>query len=159
LKIFRIIGPCALLLSLQPGVAEAQSHSPFQEFAGTWSGSGSLSRDDGSTERLRCKADYEARGDMLRQSLTCSSDRTSFALTNTIQESDGKLSGEWKETTRNARGEISGSLTKGVMRGTAQGPGFSAGIAVAVRGRRQTVSIRARGGDISTVNIALVRGR
>ena len=137
----------ALLLGLAAGPVNAQSAAAqaaagFRDFEGSWSGSGTLAHEDGRTERLRCR-----------------SDTTGFDLVNTIRNEGGRLGGEWVETTRNVRGPIAGRLGRGSMQGSAQGPGFSAGISVAVRGNRQSVAIRAQGGDIAAVNIALVRGR
>ena len=139
--------------------AAAQSAAGFREFEGSWSGSGTLSHTDGRTERLRCGADYVARGDVMSQRLRCLSDTTGFDLINTLRNEGGRLAGEWAETTRNVRGPLAGRLGRGSMQGSAQGPGFSAGISVAVRGNRQSVSIRSQGGDIAAVSIALVRGR
>ncbi len=139
--------------------AAAQSAAGFREFEGSWSGSGTLSHTDGRTERLRCGADYVARGDVMSQRLRCRSDTTGFDLINTLRNEGGRLAGEWAETTRNVRGPLAGRLGRGSMQGSAQGPGFSAGISVAVRGNRQSVSIRSQGGDIAAVSIALVRGR
>ncbi len=161
--IFRGAGAsCAILvlvLGLGTGSACAQEAGGFRDFEGAWSGSGSIAHADGRTERLRCAADYAARGDLLSQRLRCRSDSTGFDLVNTLRNEGGRLSGEWVETSRNVRGAVVGRLGRGLMQGTAQGPGFSAGISVTVRGNRQSVAIRAQGGDIAAVNIALARGR
>ncbi len=147
------------VLGLVAQPALAQQGGGFREFEGSWSGSGSLSHTDGRTERLRCGADYAGRGDVMNLRLRCRSDTTGFDLINSLRNEGGRLSGEWAETTRNVRGPIVGRLGHGSMQGSAQGPGFSAGISIAVRGNRQSVSIRSQGGDIAAVNIALVRGR
>ena len=120
--------------------AAAQSAGGFHDFEGSWSGSGTLSHTDGRTERLRCGADYVARGDVMSQRLRCRSDTTGFDLVNTLRNEGGRLAGEWSETTRNVRGPLAGRLGRGSMQGSAQGPGFSAGISVAVKGNRQSVS-------------------
>ena len=154
-----------LLLGLAAPPALAQSAAAqaaaggFHEFEGSWSGSGTLSHTDGRTERLRCGADYVARGDVMSQRLRCRSDTTGFDLINTVRNEGGRLAGEWVETSRNVRGPLAGRLGRGSMQGSAQGPGFSAGISVAVKGNRQSVSIRSQGGDIAAVTVALVRGR
>jgi len=154
-----------LLLGLAGAPALAQSAAAqaaaggFHEFEGSWSGSGTLSHTDGRTERLRCGADYVARGDVMSQRLRCRSDTTGFDLINTLRNEGGRLAGEWVETSRNVRGPLAGRLGRGSMQGSAQGPGFSAGISVAVKGNRQSVAIRSQGGDIAAVSIALVRGR
>ncbi len=154
-----------LLLGLGASPALAQSAAAqaaaggFHDFEGSWSGSGTLSHTDGRTERLRCGADYVARGDVMSQRLRCRSDTTGFDLINTVRNEGGRLAGEWVETSRNVRGPLAGRLGRGSMQGSAQGPGFSAGISVAVKGNRQSVAIRSQGGDIAAVSIALVRGR
>ena len=155
-----VIGLAAGPASAQSAAsAAAQSGVGFHEFEGSWSGSGTLSHTDGRTERLRCGADYVARGDVMSQRLRCRSDTTGFDLVNTLRNEGGRLAGEWSETTRNVRGPLAGRLGRGSMQGSAQGPGFSAGISVAVKGNRQSVSIRSPGGDSAAVSIALVRGR
>ena len=150
-----LAGPPALAQSAAAQAAAAG----FHEFEGSWSGSGTLAHTDGRTERLRCGADYVARGDVMSQRLRCRSDTTGFDLINTLRNEGGRLAGEWVETSRNVRGPLAGRLGRGSMQGSAQGPGFSAGISVAVRGNRQSVAIRSQGGDIAAVSIALVRGR
>ena len=155
-----VLGLAASPASAQSAAsAAAQSGGDFHEFEGSWSGSGTLSHTDGRTERLRCGADYVARGDVMSQRLRCRSDTTGFDLINTLRNEGGRLAGEWSETTRNVRGPLAGRLGRGSMQGSAQGPGFSAGISVAVKGNRQSVSIRSQGGDIAAVTVALVRGR
>jgi len=155
---------CFLLgLGASPALAQSAAAQAaaggFHDFEGSWSGSGTLSHTDGRTERLRCGADYVARGDVMSQRLRCRSDTTGFDLINTVRNEGGRLAGEWVETSRNVRGPLAGRLGRGSMQGSAQGPGFSAGISVAVKGNRQSVSIRSQGGDIAAVSIALVRGR
>ena len=44
----------ALLLSVSAGHAQS---GPFVGFDGAWSGNGTVSLSDGTTERIRCKAD------------------------------------------------------------------------------------------------------
>ena len=155
---------CFLLgLGASPALAQSAAAQAaaggFHDFEGSWSGSGTLSHTDGRTERLRCGADYVARGDVMSQRLRCRSDTTGFDLINTVRNEGGRLAGEWVETSRNVRGPLAGRLGRGSMQGSAQGPGFSAGISVAVKGNRQSVAIRSQGGDIAAVSIALVRGR
>src|SRR6185437_5371937 len=58
----------------------AQSGGPFAGMAGVWSGAGTVTLDDGSTERIRCRATYAvgAGGNGLQQTLTCASDSYKF---------------------------------------------------------------------------------
>jgi len=50
----------ALLFSV--ATSHAQSSGPFAGFDGAWTGTGTVSLSDGSTERIRCKADYKVDG-------------------------------------------------------------------------------------------------
>src|SRR5260370_41032592 len=73
----------ALLLS--ESVGHAQS-GPFAGFDGAWSGNGTVALSDGTTERIRCKADYKVNGTglSLKQSLPRASDSYKFDLTSDV---------------------------------------------------------------------------
>src|SRR5437899_9527786 len=73
----------ALMLSVS--AANAQS-GPFAGFDGTWSGTGTVSLSDGSTERIRCKASYKVDGSgrALQQTLRCASDSYKFDLSSNV---------------------------------------------------------------------------
>src|SRR5205823_9066196 len=47
----------ALLFAVTAG--NAQSSGPFAGFDGSWSGSGTVALSNGTTEHIRCKADYK----------------------------------------------------------------------------------------------------
>ncbi len=47
----------ALIFSVATGLA--QSGGPFAGFDGSWSGDGSVTLSNGTTEHIRCKADYK----------------------------------------------------------------------------------------------------
>src|SRR5689334_15075841 len=53
--------------------SHAQS-GPFAGLAGSWHGGGTVSLDDGSTERIRCRASYAVSGPSMELTLTCASD-------------------------------------------------------------------------------------
>src|ERR1700741_3851081 len=58
-----------LMFSVAAG--HAQSSGPFAGFDGTWTGTGTVALSDGSTEHIRCKADYKVNpnGMSLKQKL------------------------------------------------------------------------------------------
>ena len=147
-----------LALCLSTATVSAQSAGSLAAFAGTWVGSGTLTRQDGTTERIRCQADYASRDPhSLQQNLRCRSDNTQFNLVSDVAEAGDHLSGDWVETTRNARGTLSGRNSRGTITANVQGPGFSAGVAIAARGNRQSVDIRSSGGDIVGLSMSLTR--
>ncbi len=157
------LGVLTLLLCGLPALAQFQatSSSPFAGFAGSWSGSGTVALSNGSTERLRCQATYvvASAGANLRQSLRCASDSYTFELRTDINAEGGRVGGVWAETTRNIQGRISGRVSAGRIDAVAEGPGFSAGIAMAPQGARQVVSIRSRGTELSQVSVTMARAR
>src|SRR5271155_3577853 len=73
----------ALLLSISAGQAQS---GPFAGFDGAWAGNGTVALSDGTTERIRCRADYKVNGTglALKQSLHCASDSYKFDLTSDV---------------------------------------------------------------------------
>src|SRR5215831_13129078 len=53
------LGAAVLLYSPAPAMAAS---GPFADFSGKWSGTGTLRPEGGSTERIRCNAEYRPRG-------------------------------------------------------------------------------------------------
>src|SRR5260221_12085092 len=98
----------ALLLSVQ--ASHAQS-GPFAGFDGSWAGNGTVSLSDGTTERIRCKADYKVNGSGLglKQSLHCASDSYKFDLSSDVTSQGDRISGNWSEASRNIFGNLQGT--------------------------------------------------
>jgi hypothetical protein len=140
--------------SVFSSASHAQSGA-FSGMAGNWSGGGTVTLDDGSTERIRCRASYAvgAGGNGLNQTLTCASDSYKFNLSSNVVAQGSTLSGTWSESSRNITGAIQGRGSNGNFDVVASGPGFSANIALTTRGNKQSVVIRAesqfRGATIS----------
>src|SRR4029078_3368578 len=69
-------------LMLSSTAAHAQAGGPFAGFDGNWSGTGTVALSNGTTENIRCKADYKvnANGLGLKQNLHCASDSYKFDL-------------------------------------------------------------------------------
>lgn len=157
------LGALVLLLcgSSVDAQTQATSSSPFADFAGSWSGSGTIALSNGTVERLRCRATYAvaSAGTNLRQNLQCASDSYTFELRTDINAQGSRVAGLWMETTRNMQGSISGRISSGRIDAVAEGPGFSAGIAMASQGARQAVSIRSQGTELSQVSVTMSRAR
>jgi hypothetical protein len=140
----------------------ASSHAqqgPFAGLSGAWSGGGFLKSVSGQRERLRCRANYNASGTRLQQSLRCASDSYRFDVNANIVSEHGTLSGSWTETSRNVSGSVSGRVSGGQIQARIDSPGFSASLAVSTRGDRQSVTIEAPGHEVTEVSIALTRTR
>jgi hypothetical protein len=132
----------------------AQS-GPFAGLAGVWSGGGTVTLDDGSTERIRCRATYAVGngGNGLNQSLTCASDSYRFNLASNVVARGGSLSGTWSESSRGVNGNLEGQGANGNFQVVASAPGFTASISLRTTGNKQSVVIRSesqiRGASIS----------
>lgn len=134
---------------------------PFGVFAGSWSGTGTVSVSNGTNERIRCRAKYSVTpsGLNLHQELRCASDSYKFEVnSNVISGPEGSLSGTWTELTRQVTGAISGKVVPGSIDVAVKGPVFSATLAVQTKGDSQSVSIRPTGTDIQSITIEMKRG-
>jgi hypothetical protein len=150
-----LLAVAALLVALLSGSASYAQSGPFAGMAGNWSGGGTVTLDDGSTERIRCHATYAVGdgGAGLNQTLTCASDSYRFNLASNVVAQGGSLSGTWSESSRGIQGTLEGRGGNGNFQLVATAPGFSASISLTTRGNRQSVVIRSestfRGASIS----------
>jgi hypothetical protein len=134
------------------GSGHAQS-SPFAGMAGRWAGGGTVSLDDGSTERIRCRATYAVGGPEMQLNLLCASDSYKFDLQGDVVDQGGAISGTWSESSRGVTGTLRGQGGGGRFEVVASAAGFNARISLTTRGNRQSVVIQAdsqfRGATIS----------
>src|SRR5579864_6344025 len=146
----------ALILSMS--ASHAQS-GPFVGFDGSWSGNGTVSLSDGTTERIRCKAEYKVNGTglNLKQSLRCASDSYKFDLTSDVTSQGDRISGNWSEASRNVFGNLQGTAGGGEIKVFVEANGFAANLTVRTSGNKQTVQIDSKG-EIRGVNITMVKG-
>ena len=147
----------ALMLSVPAG--HAQSSGPFAGFDGAWSGTGTVSLSDGSTERIRCKANYKVNGTGmgLKQKLDCASDSYKFDLTSDVTSNGERISGNWSEASRNIFGNLQGTAGDGQIDVFVEANGFAANLTLRTNGTKQTVQISSKG-EIRGVNITMVKG-
>ncbi len=141
----------ALMLSVT--ASHAQS-GPFAGFDGAWSGNGTVSLSDGTTERIRCKADYKVDGSglALKQNLHCASDSYKFDLSSDVTSQGDRISGNWSEASRNIFGNLQGTAGGGQIEVFVEASGFAANLTLRTNGNRQTVQISSKG-DIRGVTI------
>jgi hypothetical protein len=146
----------ALMFSVSAG--QAQSSGPFADFDGAWTGTGTVALSDGSTEHIRCKANYKVNGTGmgLKQKLDCASDSYKFDLTSDVTSNGERISGNWSEASRNIFGNLQGTAGGGQIEVFVQANGFAANIALRTTGNKQTVQISSKG-EIRGVNITMTR--
>ena len=147
----------ALMLSVSAG--QAQSSGPFAGFDGAWSGTGTVALSDGSTEHIRCKADYKVNGTghgpeagpALRQ-------RQLQVRPDQRRHLQGdRISGNWSEASRNIFGNLQGTAGGGQIEVFVEANGFAANLTLRTNGNKQTVQISSKG-EIRGVNITMVKG-
>ena len=139
------IGAGALFAATMFSSASYAQSGPFNGLAGVWSGVGKVELDDGSSERIRCRATYAvgAGGTGLNQSLTCASDSYKFELKADVVAQGSEISGTWSESSRGVSGNLQGRGSNGSIQVVASSAGFNANISLTTHGSKQSVVIRA----------------
>jgi len=147
----------AAALVFSVSASHAQS-GPFAGFDGAWSGTGTVALGDGTTERIRCKADYKIGGGglNLKQTLRCASDSYTFDLSSDVTSQGDRISGNWSEASRNIFGNLQGTAGKGTIDVFVEAAGFAASLRLHTSGNQQTVQISSKG-EIKGVNITMKR--
>jgi hypothetical protein len=152
-----LIGSAVVLALTLPAAAAT---GPFAEFSGSWSGNGTIRPQNGNSERIRCTANYSARGgNDLQVKLRCASDSYKFDLTGQITASGGnQISGQWSENSRGVGGSVTGTVQGERLLMHTETSGFSANLTMIMRGKRQDVTISSHGGgEIVNANITMTR--
>jgi hypothetical protein len=150
----RLVMAAAVLFAASIGASPSHAQSgPFAGMAGTWSGGGIVTLDDGSKERIRCRATYGVRGAEMSMTLTCASDAYKFQLAANVVDQGGVVSGTWSEASRSVSGTLQGRGGGGSFEVVASTAGFNANISLRTAGNRQSINMRAdstfRGAAIS----------
>lgn len=142
---------------MAPALAHADSTS-FANYAGNWSGNGTITIAEGGTERIRCRGTYtvDGGGNNLHQVLRCASDSYKFELTSNILAKGSNITGSWSEASRGVNGTVEGSISDGQVTALVQTNGYAATFNVVTRGNRQSVAISSKG-ELRAVNISLAR--
>ena len=142
------------MVLLAAPASHAQSGGPYAGMAGKWSGGGTVTLDDNSTERIRCRANYDVAGAKMEVTLSCASDAYKFGIGASVVDQGGNIVGSWTETTRGVVGSLSGRGGGGNFQVTAVTAGFNGIISIRTTGNKQTVSIRADS-QFKAANISL----
>jgi hypothetical protein len=146
----------ALLFTVSASHAQSR---PFAGLDGAWSGNGTISLSDGSSERIRCRASYKVDGTGLglKQTLRCASDSYKFDLSSDVTSQGDRISGNWSEASRNIVGNLQGTAGGGKIEVLVEAPGFTASLLMRTNGSKQTIQISSKG-DIRGVSITMVKG-
>ena len=118
--------------------------------AGTWAGGGTVTLDDGSKERIRCRASYAVAGPNMDMTLTCASDSYKFNLQASV------VSGNWTESSRNIGGSLEGRGGGGNFVVVASTASFNANISLRTVANKQSIAMKADS-QFRAANISLSR--
>lgn len=159
MSMIKSLAPALLAAALLSPIAAHAMSGPFSSLAGSWAGGGTLTMADGNTEELRCRATYDVGngGSDLRLRLRCASASYNFELGSDVTAEGDRISGTWREASRDVGGRLTGSASPGHVEAQARGETFSAALSMTTRGNRQTVAISSQGADIAGVSLALRR--
>jgi hypothetical protein len=120
--------------------------SPFDKLAGRWIGEGRFGIRDGGTEAVKCRVTYiltGGSGDDLRQTIRCAAPSGSIEVQSLVKHADGKLTGTWKELSRDMSGQLSGEVTPKGYRVSIKGTELSANMTIILVGdTKQVVEIQ-----------------
>ena len=141
-----------------PVTAGYAESGAFAGMAGNWSGGGTITLDDGSNERIRCRATYAvgAAGNGLNQTLTCASDSYKFNLASNVIAQGQRCPGPGAKAIRNVSGNLEGRGGGGNFQVVASAPGFTANISLTTRGNKQSIVIKSEGA-FRVASISLTR--
>jgi len=144
-NIRRLLIAAAVLFgaSASTSPVHAQAGGPYAGMAGNWAGGGTVTLDDGSRERLRCRAGYAVAGANMTMTLTCASDSYKFVLAANVVDQGGVVSGTWSESTRNISGTLQGRGGAGNFEVVVSAAAFNANISLRTAGNKQSISMRA----------------
>jgi len=131
----------ALMLSVS--ASHAQASGPFAGFDGNWSGAGTVALSNGTTESIRCKADYKVNA-------------SGFDLSSDVTSQGDRISGNWSEKSRNIFGNLQGTAGGGQIDVFVEASGFAANLNLRTNGNQQVVSIDSKG-EIRGVKITMKR--
>jgi hypothetical protein len=144
-----------------PATAARADSGAFSNYAGQWSGSGTISiaNNDGvSNERIRCRGKYTVSdgNNVVDINLRCASDSYRFDLASEVRAAGSQLSGSWTEASRGVNGTVEGRVSGGQVTALVQTAGYAATFNISTRGNKQTIAISSKG-ELRAVNISLSR--
>ena len=153
---FLAVFTCAtVIFSVLPFASAASG--PFANFAGSWTGTGTVRSGANPAERIRCNASYRPREVELQ--LRCASDSYNFDLVGEFTANEqNQISGRWAERTRGIGGTAIGGARGERLQIHVESAGFAAELMLLTRNRRQNVTIDSQGGgQIVKASITLNR--
>jgi len=140
--------------------ASAEEPSPFAKVMGRWLGEGRLGIRDGITEQVKCRATYvvSGQGEQVRQTIRCATDSSSVEVQSTVAHASGKLTGTWRELSRDWSGELTGTVTAHGFKVAVKGSELNANMDIIVRDTRQIIEIQFIDSSLIGLTLILTKG-
>jgi|SRR5262245_9497382 len=140
--------------------ASAVDVSPLESLEGRWVGEGRLGVRGNATEEVKCRVTYVyARdGDQLRQTIRCASAGGNVEVQSVVSHLGGKLTGSWKELSRNMSGELEGSATPRGFKVSVKGESLNANMDIVLRNSKQLIEIQFINSSLIGLTLVLERG-
>ena len=140
--------------------ASAEEPSPFAKVMGRWLGEGRLGIRDGITEQVKCRATYvvSGQGEQVRQTIRCATDSSSVEVQSTVAHASGKLTGTWRELSRDWSGELTGTVTANGFKVAVKGSELNANMDIIVRDTRQIIEIQFIDSSLIGLTLILTKG-
>ena len=130
--------------------------NPVTELPGRWSGWGTVTFANGSSEQLKCIATYFVEGGSnVRQNLRCANQSYNIDSEAKLSVNNGRVTGAWEEKRWSATGSVAGKVAGNVFNLSIQGDGFSAAMNVSTSSCKQSINIMPQGFDIQKISIGL----
>lgn len=153
---------CALLMAftLTHQTAHASTPTLFETLEGRWMGWGWLELDSGDREPVKCRVTYDLGegGKTATQGLRCASATFKIDANASLTNTDGRISGNWRERTYDAEGTISGRATDKYMAMSLLGDNMSAGMSINSKSKcLQSVRIRPKGVNVKLISVNFER--
>ena len=155
---FAALAITASLLGFTAQSAQS-ADGPLAHFAGTWSGNGKITVQNGTSERIRCRSSNTASGNALALSMRCASDSYNFNLGSDIAADGANISGSWNETSRGVIGSLSGKISGSNITATATSVGVTAALSIKTAGNALSILIRSPGSEVSEVAVTMARSK
>ena len=153
---FILAAGLAMFTTAATATMAAPPVNPFEQLIGNWRGSGLMTMDDGSRERIACNADYGGNSIQLRLSISCKSGERDIRMTARLSSNAGRLLGFWEEKYFKAAGSIAGVAGDDRLDFTVSG-NVNGKMVVAYSRTRQTVSITTQAVPLRSLEISMRR--
>lgn len=147
-----VLGSVAYI-AVDPAVAEGN----LDVLSGTWRGGGTMSFEDGKTEKISCNGYYKGSGS-LSIVIRCKGASTNFELRSKLQSNGDKVSGSWEERTYHTSGDATGSASAGKLHVAFSGS-LTGSLSMNFTSSSQSVSVSVgtKGAGIKGVSVSFKR--